>query len=206
MGLVTVSTSRRLDRAKTDPTDTKPANTPVRRPSLRDDSSPVKPTPRARTRGVLPAEFIAIVGRFARLLQPADEVSEVPHVMCTSMMLSCNYDQGDIISCLAMASANVLRQSAEFSQMGGRERAFLAAIHIYLAHVFIFDECVPLRFWHEWVFAKYCSLGCLHRTVGKLLKLMQYRPTVEPDVILHNVAYLLGLHTEAQAAPLKGPW
>jgi len=185
------------------------AKTPKRRPSLREDSSPVKPL-KAKPRSPLPLRFATFAQRFADLLGEPEETSgkehEAPHIACFALLLACHYDEGDVLTAIAMASANVLRQEAEFKQMGDRERAFLAAIHLYLAHVFVFDECVPLRFWHEWAFSKYCTFGCLNRTVGKLLRLMHYRPTVDHDIVLHNVAYLKDEEEYAVAAPLKGKW
>lgn len=168
-------------------------------------------TPRGgRRSSVLPATILALAARFAALTageepsSPKDD--EAPHASCLLMLLACRYDEADITATVAIAAANVLRQENEFKQMGDRERAFLAAIHLYLAHVFVFDECVPLRCWHEWAFGNYCTFGCLNRTVGKLLRLMNYRPTVDPDIVLHNVAYFNGQQEEALAAPLKGKW
>lgn len=177
----------------------KPALAPERRPSLREDSSPVKP----KRRGLrLPSDFQGVASRFTSLVGEG----ELPHAQCLVLLLACNYDPTDIVTTMAIASANVLRQEHEFQQMGERERVFLAAIHIYLAHVFVFDECVPLRYWHEWAFAKYCTFGCLNRTLGKLLRLMHYQPTVDPDIVRHNVAYLRGEEANARPAALKGTW
>jgi len=174
-------------------------------------------TPRQRTRGlsVLPTSFLVLAARFSNLTvgdpdEPCSPASpgkeEAPHVSCLLMLLACRYDEADVVTTVAIAAANVLRQAKEFKQMGDRERAFLASIHLYLAHVFVFDECVPLRCWHEWAFANYCTFGCLNRTVGKLLRLMHYRPSVATEIVLHNVAYFNGQEDEALAAPLKGKW
>merc|ERR1719230_2387702 len=108
-----------------------------------------------------------------------------------------------------MASANILRQADEFKQMGDREKAFVAAIHIYLAHIFVFDECVPLRYWHDWAFSSYCSFACLNRALGKLLKLMQYRPMVAQEIVQHNTRFLqrgADAPDAPMASPLLGKW
>lgn len=161
----------------------------------------------------LPGIFVNISGRFSMLAvgNPCDGRgrSEDPHVTCLLMLLACNYAEADILTVLATATANILRQADEFKQMGERERAFVAAIHIYLAHIFVFDECVPLRYWHDWAFSSYCSFGCLNRALGKLLKLMQYRPIVALDVVEHNAAYLRnkeGAPDAPRASPLVGKW
>lgn len=198
MGVVAESPERRV---------LKPSNReqPVRRPSLRDDSSPVKPVRKSKGAN-LPMEFAAVAARFATCLGSCGDDAPAPHVACLMLLLSCQYDHADVMTTMALATANVLRQAEEFQQMGDRERRFLAAIHIYLAHVFIFDECVPLRFWHEWAFSKYCTFGCLSRTLGKLLRLMAYRVTCDEDIVLSNMKYLQGEEDCALAAPLKGKW
>jgi len=161
----------------------------------------------------LPSNFVDIAGRFSMLSVgnacDGRGRSEEPHVTCLLMLLACNYAESDVLTVLAMATANILRQAEEFKQMGERERAFVAAIHIYLAHIFVFDECVPLRYWHDWAFSSYCSFGCLNRALGKLLKLMQYRPVVAQDIVEHNTAYLRnqeGAPDAPRASPLLGKW
>lgn len=198
MGVVAESPERRV---------LKPSNRgkPLRRPSLRDDSSPVKPVRKSKGAN-LPVEFAVVAARFASCLGSCGDDAPAPHVACLMLLLSCQYDHADVMTTMALATANVLRQAEEFQQMGDRERRFLAAIHIYLAHVFIFDECVPLRFWHEWAFSKYCTFGCLSRTLGKLLRLMAYRVTCDDDIVLSNMKYLQGEEDCALAAPLKGKW
>jgi len=161
----------------------------------------------------LPSSFVDIAGRFS-ILSVGNACdgrgrSEEPHVTCLLMLLACNYAESDVLTVLAMASANILRQADEFKQMGEKERAFVAAIHIYLAHIFVFDECVPLRYWHDWAFSSYCSFGCLNRALNKLLKLMQYRPVVAQDIVEHNTAYLRNLESAPdapRASPLLGKW
>lgn len=161
----------------------------------------------------LPGSFVEIAGRFSLLAvgdrcDPASGRSEEPHITCLLMLLACNYAESDVQTVLSIATANILRQESEFAQMGQRERAFVAAIHIYLAHIFVFDECVPLRYWHEWAFSSYCSFGCLSRALSKLLKLMQYRVIVQQEVIAHNAAFLRQDAGAAApiAAPLVGAW
>lgn len=163
----------------------------------------------------LPQTFLDIAGKFsvAATGEPVDENKprggEEPHVTCILMLLACQYEESDILTVLSMALANIHRQADEFAQMGEREKAFVAAIHIYLAHIFIFDECVPLRYWHDWAFSGYCSFGCLNRALGKLLKLMRYRITVTPEIVEHNKAFLRGgegAPTTARASPLTGKW
>lgn len=163
----------------------------------------------------LPQTFLEIAGRFSMNAtgEPIDEDKprggEEPHVTCILMLLACQYEESDILNVLAMAMANIKRQSDEFAQMGEREKAFVAAIHIYLAHIFVFDECVPLRYWHDWAFSAYCSFGCLNRALGKLLKLMRYRTIVAADIMEHNSAYLCGgdgAPSAPMAAPLSGKW
>lgn len=159
----------------------------------------------------LPANFARIAGRFSLLAvgSPVDQPrgGEEPHLTCLLMLVACQYSEADIVTVLATATANILRQADEFKQMGEKERAFVSAIHIYLAHIFVFDECVPLRYWHEWAFSSYCSFGCLNRALGKLLKLMQYRSIVAHDIVENNITYLLEDGAAApRASPLLGKW
>lgn len=191
------------------------SDSPERRKSLTCSTAASTPRPPKRqSKGglaALPPNFLLLVARFAELLSaeptsPTSPKDEAPHVSCVLMLLACGYEESDIVACVATAAANILRQENEFKQMGDRERAFLASIHLYLAHVFIFDECVQLKFWHEWAFHNYCSFGCLNRTVGKLLRLMNYRAVVEPDIVLHNIAYFNGEEDTARGAPLRGKW
>jgi len=67
------------------------------------------------------------------------------------------------------------------NHMGLLEKVLVTLLHAYCAHCLVFDECIPCRVWHEWVFAQYCSPRMLTMALRKVCLLSKWRFTVPEE-------------------------
>merc|ERR1719253_297796 len=63
-------------------------------------------------------------------------------------------------------------------------------MHIFLAHIIVLDQTVPLRHWHDWMFRNYCSVGVLRDAVAKLMLLVRYKLVVPGELVERNLAVI----------------
>merc|ERR1719253_1651971 len=86
----------------------------------------------------------------------------------------------DIEVTLAMTLVLVQRSRAVQS-MGVVEKALVSLLYAYCAHCLVFDEFIPFKVWHEWVFSSYCGLGMLNVALRKVCMLARWRFHVRPE-------------------------
>jgi hypothetical protein len=67
------------------------------------------------------------------------------------------------------------------------ERATIGILLIFIAHSLIFDEFVPLRCWHEWLFQSSCSFTRLNGLVAQVMKCWGLRLSVDEQTIRQNL-------------------
>lgn len=97
------------------------------------------------------------------------------------MMLLSGYHMEDIEVTFAMTLFTVRQNARVVSHMGLLEKVLVTLLHAYCAHCLVFDECIPCRVWHEWVFAQYCNPRMLTMALRKVCLLSKWRFNVPEE-------------------------
>jgi len=129
------------------------------------------------------AEGFARVGyRFCREIfsRPDHAVNEccaehcVPVLHSMLILSACLYQLEEISVVMAQALIAAERLPV-IGKMKAQERSYFYCMHIFLAHVLLMDQTVPLRHWHEWIFRGYCTYPCLQSAVLKVMTASKYQ-------------------------------
>lgn len=126
------------------------------------------------------------------LCLPKDPAAQ-PLRKAIHMMLLSGYHMDDIEVCFAMTLATIRGNAkAVVDHMGLLEKVLVTLLHAYCAHCLVFDECIPSRVWHEWVFSPYCSPSMLGTAMRKVCVLAKWRFNVPAEQLLPVLAELRG--------------
>lgn len=124
-------------------------------------------------------------------------------LVCLRMLSACHYELDDVEVALAMALHTMQTKCGALgARMGAQEKVLVAILHLYCAHSMVFDEFVPLRVWHEWLFAPFCNLRTMNMALQKVCVVCDYRFCVRAEELAPRLRELRegGGETAAQAA------
>lgn len=113
------------------------------------------------------------------------------NVLCRQMVMRmirmlrlCFYEHELIVLVLAVALVHLERVfKSTDKRMDDTEATSIAIVQCYNAHSYVIDEPCPLRFWHQHIFAQYCSIKMLNAVSFKLLKIMKFNLGVTNEEI-----------------------
>merc|ERR1719335_268256 len=105
------------------------------------------------------------------------------------ILSACCYQLEEIS--VVMAQALICAERVNFiKKMKAQERSYFYCMHVFLAHVLLMDQTVPLRHWHDWVFRGYCTYPCLESAVLKVMSTSKYKLVAKDDEVLAMVCLL----------------
>eukprot|EP00747_Dinoflagellata_sp_TGD_P207666 gnl/TRDRNA2_/TRDRNA2_81215_c1_seq1.p1 gnl/TRDRNA2_/TRDRNA2_81215_c1~~gnl/TRDRNA2_/TRDRNA2_81215_c1_seq1.p1 ORF type:complete len:263 (-),score=30.90 gnl/TRDRNA2_/TRDRNA2_81215_c1_seq1:156-944(-) len=131
----------------------------------------------------------------------ADEVPKAVYQIsrCLRFVRLCDYEAEEIATMVAHAAVylrNFLVNLGEAEgplKMGIVELSYAVSIMIYLGHSHAIDKNVPLKVWHQQVFAQYCTMKVLNTALMGLFGRLEFKLRVGDDE-LQQVASFLDLN------------
>lgn len=132
-----------------------------------------------------------LVARFAAAID-CECATDQPIVSAVRMLLASSYGILDVAQVMAVALANVDKMRGVMHEMSPDERIMVAMMHMFTAHSVVLDEFVSLFYWHQWIFAGYCSLPRLNRGVVRIMQMCNFNMLVPSDMFQEKYLYLHG--------------
>jgi hypothetical protein len=121
---------------------------------------------------------------------------------CIRLLLLCKYDWSDIVLVTLHAIEYFQWILKRRPAMINKEKSFVLAIAVYLAHSFLLDETCPLKHWHRHIFQKYCPLKVVDKAVFQCMGILKYKLRVElfEWKFLELAAHVMTGESDASAA------
>mmetsp|Transcript_54360 Transcript_54360/g.145098 ORF Transcript_54360/g.145098 Transcript_54360/m.145098 type:complete len:206 (+) Transcript_54360:4030-4647(+) len=138
---------------------------------------------------------------FCRALDLADCRTSVAHFwLVIGVLYRAGLECREVWHVMVMALCNARAREDLLVAMSPSERRMVVTIHAYLALCYCHDGHLPLRVWHEELFAGYCDLHQLLAAVNRLWALSDFHIAV-PAASIKQQAIHLGV------PPLEAdPW
>jgi len=101
----------------------------------------------------------------------------------TDMLERAGFHPEDMVT---MAAAAIAYKNASFegswNKMDPAERCRILVLLCFVSHSYHWDTTCRLKYWHNEIFASYCSLPKLSAAVTQVLKVMKYVLRIEDEV------------------------
>lgn len=93
----------------------------------------------------------------------------------TKLLHRCGYHTQDIVTLGSHAvvfSVDIL--AAHLGKIDWKEAANMVGLQMFIAHAYLVDEHCPLKEWHKYIFAQYCSIPLLTTAILQLMRARGY--------------------------------
>jgi len=128
---------------------------------------------------------------FCKALELADCRASVAHFwLVISVLYRAGLECREVWHVMVMALCNARAREDLLVAMSPSERRMVVTIHTYLALCYCHDGHLPLRVWHEELFAGYCDLHQLLAAVNRLWALGDFHIAVSTSSLKQQAIHL----------------